>query len=147
MFLMRTKLAVILVVSGTLILSLFGLFNYFKTHDRLYGELEYEVSSIAQRLSFRLPDQIWNYDFDTVVNDLESEATSRFVYRIEVIAREDNFRHITAPKDGLTDNEFHLRIFPIVYDASIRLSKWVNSSSTKTPEPLPTRSLQKSYLG
>ncbi|MDD1779785.1 ATP-binding protein [Enterovibrio sp. ZSDZ35] len=116
MFLMRTKLAVILVVSGTLILSLFGLFNYFKTHDRLYGELEFEVNSIADRLSYRLPDQLWNYDFDTVVNDLESEATSRFIYRIEVIAKEDNFRHITAPKDGLDDNEFHLRTFPIIFN-------------------------------
>nr|WP_244556538.1 response regulator [Enterovibrio nigricans] len=113
---MRTKLAVILIVSGTLILSMFGLFNYFKTHDRLYGELESEVSSIAQRLSYRLPNQIWNYDFENVVNDLESEATSRFIYRIEVIAKEDNFRHITAPKDGLNENEFHLRIFPIIYD-------------------------------
>lgn len=115
MLMMRTKLAVILVVSGTLILSLFGIYNYYKTHDRLYGEMDYEINAIATRLSLRLPNQLWNYDFDAIVNDLQSESLSRFVYRIEVVSKDDNFRHITAPKDGRFDNEFRLRSFPLIY--------------------------------
>ncbi|OEE64109.1 hybrid sensor histidine kinase/response regulator [Enterovibrio norvegicus FF-162] len=115
MLMMRTKLAVILLICGTLILSMFGAFNYVKTHDRLHGELEYEIASIATRLSYRLPNQLWNFDFETVVKDLESEALSRFVYRIEVVANDDSFRHITPPKDGRFDNEFRLHRFPITY--------------------------------
>ncbi|XKY38575.1 ATP-binding protein [Enterovibrio sp. 27052020O] len=87
-----------------------------KTHERLHGELEYEISSIATRLSYRLPNQLWNFDFETVINDLESEALSRFVYRIEVVANDDSFRHITPPKDGRFDNEFRLHRFPIMYE-------------------------------
>ncbi|SFO99370.1 Signal transduction histidine kinase [Enterovibrio norvegicus DSM 15893] len=113
---MRTKLAVVLIVSGTLILSLFGMFNYYKTHDRLYGELDNELSSIAMRLSYRLPNQLWNFDFETVIKDIESESASRFVYRIEVVAKDDNFRHITSPKDGRVDNEFKLHVYPLIYN-------------------------------
>ncbi|CZF86408.1 ATP-binding protein [Grimontia marina] len=116
MLMMRTKLAVILVVSGTLILSVFGVFNYYKTHDRLYGEMDFELQSIIARLSYRLPAQMWNYDFDSVTKDLESESLSRFVYRIEVISKDDNFRHITRPKSGEFNNEFRLRSIPLIYD-------------------------------
>ncbi|WP_028022264.1 ATP-binding protein [Enterovibrio calviensis] len=115
MLMIRTRLAVILLISGTLILSMFGVFNYVKTHERLQGELEHEISSIATRLSYRLPNQMWNFDFESVIKDLESEALSRFVYRVEVIANDDSFRHITAPKDGRFDNEFRLHRFPILY--------------------------------
>ncbi|AMG29282.1 hybrid sensor histidine kinase/response regulator [Grimontia hollisae] len=116
MLMMRTKLAIILLICGTLILGVFGVFNYHKTHERLYGQMDYKLSAIATRLAYRLPENMWNYDFDTVIKDLESESTSRFVYRIEVISKDDNFRHITAPKDGEFDNEFRLRSIPLIYN-------------------------------
>lgn len=116
MLMMRTKLAIILLIIGTMILGIFGVFNYYKTHDRLYGQMDYKLNAITTRLSYRLPTRMWNYDFETVIKDVESEAISRFVYRIEVISKDDNFRHITAPKEGDFDNEFRLRTLPLIYE-------------------------------
>lgn len=116
MFMIRTKLAAVLILSGTLILSLFAFYNYYHTHDRLNSELEYEISSIATRLSHRLPIHLSNLDFDTVAKDLDSESTSRYVYRIEVIATDGNFRHISKAKDNRIDNEFRLHVYPLIYD-------------------------------
>lgn len=116
MLMMRTKLAIILLIIGTMILGVFGVFNYYKTHDRLYGQMDYKLNAITTRLSYRLPTRMWNYDFETVIKDVESEAISRFVYRIEVISKDDNFRHITAPKEGDFENEFRLRTLPLIYE-------------------------------
>ncbi|EOD81338.1 hypothetical protein D515_04240 [Grimontia indica] len=136
MLMMRTKLAVILVVSGTLILSVFGVFNYYKTHDRLYGEMDFELESIIARLSYRLPAQMWNYDFESVVKDLESETLSRFVYRIEVVSKDDNFRHITKPKSGEFSNEFRLRSIPLIYDELNEQTKVGDLIIYEDPRPI-----------
>ncbi|MFD2178088.1 ATP-binding protein [Veronia pacifica] len=117
MFALRTRLAVVLLICGTLILSLFGFLNYHHTKSRLMDDMDAEITALANRLKFRLPDTLRNGDYDSVIKDLESESNSRFVKKLEVIAERDKFRYATreTPLASGSDGAFQVRIFDLQF--------------------------------
>ncbi|WP_235869202.1 PAS domain-containing protein [Veronia nyctiphanis] len=117
MFAIRTRLAIVLLICGTLILSFFGYLNYHHTKTRLMEDMDAEITALANRLKFRLPDTLVNGDYDSVIKDLESESSSRFVKKLEVIAAQEKFRYATreTPIVSPNDSAFQVRIFDLQY--------------------------------
>lgn len=109
------RLAVVLMVLATLLLGVFGYYNYHVAKERLESDMNQDISSITQRLKQRLPTLMWNYDFNNVQNDLDSEMGSRYVHRLELTDANDQFRYVTDSKGTRSSNELNKTIVPLVF--------------------------------
>jgi hypothetical protein len=110
------RLAVVLMVLATLLLGVFGYYNYHVAKERLESDMNQDINSITQRLKQRLPTLMWNYDFNNVQNDLDSEMGSRYVHRLELTDSNDQFRYVTDSKGMRSSDELNKVIVPMVYN-------------------------------
>lgn len=110
------RLAVVLMVLATLLLGVFGYYNYHVAKERLESDMNQDINSITQRLKQRLPTLMWNYDFNNVQNDLDSEMGSRYVHRLELTDSNDQFRYETDSKGMRSSDELNKVIVPMVYN-------------------------------
>ncbi|WP_439438064.1 PAS domain S-box protein [Salinivibrio costicola] len=110
------RLAVILIVLATLLLGVFGYYNYHVAKERLESDMNQDINSITQRLKQRLPTLMWNYDFNNVQNDLDSEIGSRYVHRLELTDSNEQFRYVTDSKGMRSSDELKEINVSLVYD-------------------------------
>ncbi|SIO38606.1 ATP-binding protein [Salinivibrio sp. ES.052] len=110
------RLAVVLIVLATLLLGVFGYYNYHVARERLESDMNQDINSITQRLKQRLPTLMWNYDFINVQNDLDSEMGSRYVHRLELTDTNDQFRYVTDSKGMRSSDELKEIKVPLVYE-------------------------------
>ena len=110
------RLAVVLMVLATLLLGVFGYYNYHVAKERLESDMNQNINSITQRLKQRIPTLMWNYDFKNVQNDLDSEMGSRYVHRLELTDSNDQFRYVTDSKGVRSSDELNEIIVPLVYN-------------------------------
>ncbi|OOE50227.1 ATP-binding protein, partial [Salinivibrio kushneri] len=110
------RLAVILIVLATLLLGVFGYYNYHVAKERLESDMSQDINSITQRLKQRLPTLMWNYDFNNVQNDLDSEMGSRYVHRLELTDSNEQFRYVTDSKGMRSSDELKEINVSLVYD-------------------------------
>ncbi|WP_428633559.1 methyl-accepting chemotaxis protein [Sedimenticola sp.] len=73
-----------IVVVVTLILSLFGYYNYTTLKNDLVSDLNSEVKAALGRMQLSLPGPIWNFNVDPLVANIQSELTADVIAAIQV---------------------------------------------------------------
>ncbi len=96
----QTRLTVFVVAAVTLVLMMFGYYNYSRIKSDLTLQLQTDVQNAADRLGLSLPALIWNYDFTSLEKTLESELKGPSFNQIRVVANKKQLAIITKELDG-----------------------------------------------
>ncbi|OZG74889.1 hypothetical protein BTA51_00315 [Hahella sp. CCB-MM4] len=92
-----------IVVVVTLILVLFGYYNYNSLKDDLVKDLNNAVNAAVGRMQLSLPGPIWNYSIDPLNANIKSELTADVMAAIQVTGA-DGKTLSWFGKDGVDDN-------------------------------------------
>ncbi len=119
----RTRMSVILIIQTTLILGLFGVYDYLSIQSRSVAELRQVAEATATRLSRSLVTPLWDLDNGLAVETVRSEMSDRRISAIAVrgavgegliggMVRDSDWRPVPAESgfDGaLPDDLIHRR--------------------------------------
>ena len=82
------RMGIILVIVATLVLSGFGVYQYFDRRNDITEQLNYIAELAAERLSLNLALPVWDAEFERAEKILESEMTERRIQAILVLGRD-----------------------------------------------------------
>ncbi|MBU2704513.1 HAMP domain-containing protein [Zooshikella marina] len=80
----RARLILEFTVVVTIVLALFGYYNYSRTASQLEENLTQQAKATIERLSVSLPGPIWNYEPEFIDKNVLSEMQADFVSGISV---------------------------------------------------------------
>ena len=86
----RSTFVVICIVSITIILVLFGIFQISARKTELTSRLDYSISATKSRLSLTLPAAIWDFDDASVKSSIQSELREPAFLGIAVLQNDDS---------------------------------------------------------
>lgn len=87
----------IAVVGVTIILSVFGIYDYLDSKKSLHKELSNNADLLIHRLQINLPIAMWNYQTEQIELNLDSELTSNYVKEIYIF-EEEKFEKLLLAK-------------------------------------------------
>lgn len=96
------RLNVTVVAVVTLMLVLFGVYNYNSTETRLLKQLDSQVQASIERLRTSLANPLWNFDNESINGVILSESKNDFLMGIQVL-NEGNVIAGTARLNGEVD--------------------------------------------
>lgn len=85
----NAKLSICFVIVVTVILGLFGVYNYLGLKGKLEKQLQATSTSVTERLARSLPDPIWNYSENAVYQIIEAELGNEAVKAIVVWSNDE----------------------------------------------------------
>ena len=98
------KFNVIAVIGVTMILSVFGYYEYNKSKEMLYAELDMNVVRLVSRMQTNLPLNMWNFQTVQISQILKSEVLAKYAGKLLVFQGE-GFTSLLMGKelDGVGD--------------------------------------------
>ncbi|WP_085298255.1 methyl-accepting chemotaxis protein [Cognaticolwellia mytili] len=101
----RVRFTWTVVAIVTLLLSVFGWYNYIQTAKSLQASIKEQANQTLQRLSVSLPAPVWNYDTAIVIKNIESELGSNIISQIMLKNGEEILALRSKKTDGrISDN-------------------------------------------
>lgn len=82
------RLTIKIVVATTILLSLFGWYNYSSLESQMREDIASRIDSTASRLQLSLPQPIWNFEFENVSRIIEGELSSGPVVAMRVVGKD-----------------------------------------------------------
>ena len=80
----RTRMSIILIVQSTLILALFGVYDYLSIQSQSAAELRQVAEATAVRLSRSLVTPLWDLDDSLAIETVRSEMSDQRIFAIAV---------------------------------------------------------------
>jgi methyl-accepting chemotaxis protein len=97
------KLNLLFVAIVTVVLAVFGFYNYGRTADNLRHERKEAIGQILDRLSQSLPVAVWNFDATQADSIVRSEINRSFIRAITVSAEDKVFLSLHHEAAGKVD--------------------------------------------
>lgn len=104
-------------------LSLFGYSKYESQSDSLHEQLEVQVHEVQQRLKINLPVTLWNFDTQSLLENIRSEVVPRQILAVVVYDSngEEQGRAGNVPTENIRQETFQLdfETESVVYEVGI----------------------------
>jgi HAMP domain-containing protein len=95
----QSKISTVIILTTTLVLISFAVFNYFSTKNKLNDELTNFVDITTKRLSGYLVESLWALDDKSIEDSLRSEMMSRRIYGLLLFDRDGKTVYMGMKRD------------------------------------------------